>query len=455
MPDQRLDALASAFKDDIEALRPEMLVIAVEAISMILLRHAEVVDAVLRFVPEARLGREMAVTAVTQDLEHLVDFMKEHCHDNEDVVAHGRDLAQEVARIFGLPRRRITGRIAMLDVMTQKRGEIFAASLSIPSIRAIIDVFFATDRKSTGLQPPDSIFGAERGELSFGRAQVTIPRDHKMGKMEEPKWWRLEFGHDPAKHVTLHSLTLAEGRAFFQAVDERADHGDGQALVFIHGFNVAFDEALRRTGQLAYDLNFQGAPILYSWPSNGALTDYTQDATNAEWTRPHLVAFLKSLSECTGVRSIHLVAHSMGNRALLNALDRLLVEENQIRFAQTILTAPDVDVDVFRELAERCRTLAERMTLYASKTDKAMLVSRAVNGHPRAGDAESGLIVMDGLDTIDATDIDTSLIGHGYYGDNRTVLSDLFYAIRGLAPGERHGLRQRMLDELPYWVFLR
>lgn len=452
MPDQTLDALIASFKADLEStLSAGKVAAAVADLAMILDQWRAVVRAMLAIVPARRLGREMAVAALSHNQEHLVDFMREHCPADEDVLALGRWLAHGVAELLGVPRQHSPSYLTYRMSGTPR----LVSAPPKPIDGATIDVFYATDRQHTGKNDPYTAFGAERGELSFGQAQVTIPRDHKLGKLEEPTWWKLEFSPDPAKHVTIKSLTPVEGDAFFQSVGRRAGQGDGQALVFIHGFNVAFDEALRRTGQLAYDLNFDGAPILYSWPSDGKFRAYMSDANNAEWTRPHLVAFLKSLAACAGVRTIHLVAHSMGNRALLNALDRLVADDHQARFAQTILTAPDVDVEVFKDLVTRCRTLAARVTLYASKTDTALEVSRAVNGHPRAGDAGNGLVVMNGLDTVDATEIDTSFIGHGYYGDNRSVLSDLFYAIRGAAPSDRHGLRQTSLGILPYWVFKR
>ena len=42
---------------------------------------------------------------------------------------------------------------------------------------------------------------------------------------------------------------------------------NNQLLVFVHGYNVDFDNAVRRAGQLAYDLNFDGPTFLFSWPS--------------------------------------------------------------------------------------------------------------------------------------------------------------------------------------------
>ncbi len=38
----------------------------------------------------------------------------------------------------------------------------------------------------------------------------------------------------------------------------------------MHGYNTSFDNALYRTAQIAYDLDFDGATFLYSWPSGGA-----------------------------------------------------------------------------------------------------------------------------------------------------------------------------------------
>ena len=49
------------------------------------------------------------------------------------------------------------------------------------------------------------------------------------------------------------------------------------ALVFVHGYDTSFDNALYRTAQIAYDLRFDGAPFLYSWPSGGAVVSYPYD----------------------------------------------------------------------------------------------------------------------------------------------------------------------------------
>jgi esterase/lipase superfamily enzyme len=61
---------------------------------------------------------------------------------------------------------------------------------------------------------------------------------------------------------------------------------------------------------------------------------------------------------------------------------------------------------------------------------------------------------MRSTDTVDATTVDTSLIGHSYFADNRSVLADLFSLIRyDLPPQSRFGLEQQILNQEIYWKF--
>ncbi len=107
-----------------------------------------------------------------------------------------------------------------------------------------------------------------------------------------------------------------------------------------------------------------------------------------------------------------------------------------------------------REIAPEIIRTAHRVTLYASSNDAALKVSKEINGFPRAGDSGADLIVMPGLDTIDVSAIDTSLVGHSYYGNNDTVLSDLFYLLSDdRSPDERQFLQPRSYQGLKYWAF--
>src|SRR5206468_8551156 len=128
-----------------------------------------------------------------------------------------------------------------------------------------------------------------------------------------------------------------------------------EAFVFVHGYNTSFRDAARRTAQLAYDLAFDGAPILYSWPSLGQETAYPAGEGNAEWTVAHLVKFLDEVVSLSGTRTLHLIAHSMGNRAVIGALRdmaRVPRSTSPSQFRQVVLAAPDIDAGVFQQLAQ-------------------------------------------------------------------------------------------------------
>jgi esterase/lipase superfamily enzyme len=302
-----------------------------------------------------------------------------------------------------------------------------------------VRVFYATDRNTTGEAAPSSFYGGDRslqGRLTYGTCEVSIPRHHEAGELEAPSIWRLEFRQDPGKHVVLMSVTEAEAGRFYSELQGRvAESGKREAFVFIHGYNVTFEDAARRTAQLSYDLKYDAAPVLYSWPSGGSTARYIQDEANVEWTVPHLRQFLSEVRSRSGADVVHLIAHSMGNRALVNALQTLPADPAGPRFQQIVLAAPDIDRDVFQSLAQKVIEQSRRVTLYSSGNDEALVASKTVHGYPRLGDSISPIFIHPGIDTIDVSAVKTDFLGHSYYGDSRTVLDDLVILLKeGLAP---------------------
>ena len=116
----------------------------------------------------------------------------------------------------------------------------------------VVRVFYATDREPTGSTDPDEFFGGEYGDLSYGRVEVSILPGHRVGELERPSILRFEFREDPDKHVVLASIeALDEARFYRELADSLTVAEEREALVFIHGYNVSFDRAARRTAQLA------------------------------------------------------------------------------------------------------------------------------------------------------------------------------------------------------------
>jgi len=328
---------------------------------------------------------------------------------------------------------------------------------------AKVKIFFATDRNLTG-KGANEKFGAQpdsAGALHLGECTVSIPRDHRMGELEGPSIWRLEVRSDPENHITLMAVDDEERSVFFRNVAFHTRRSRRKELfVFVHGFNTTFEDATRRTAQIAYDLGFDGPAILYSWPSQGSKSPiaYNMDGTNADLTVDHLQKFLQDLVDQSGAMTIHLIAHSMGNRPLTNAL-RQMATAGSIKkhpsFDQVVLMAPDIDASIFRQLAPKIYPSAKRITMYASSRDEALKLSNEFAGYPRAGQGGNQIVIVRGVDSIDASSVDTSLIGlyHQYYADNSSVLSDLFYLLKDQPPDKRFGLRRETAPDGDYWEF--
>ena len=205
---------------------------------------------------------------------------------------------------------------------------------------------------------------------------------------------------------------------------------------------------------MGFDLQVPGITAFYSWPSQGKLSAYPVDEASIEASEKYMTEFLLNLAEKTDIEKIHIIAHSMGNRGLLRAVQRIISQVQtitNIAFGQIILAAPDVDIDLFKELAKGYRQLAERTTLYISSKDKALATSALIHQHGRAGFFPP-VTVVEGIDTVKVSKIDLTLLGHGYFADARLVLEDIRdLLINNTSPGQRRG-RLEPSEEGGYWI---
>lgn len=340
-----------------------------------------------------------------------------------------------------------------------------AATVAAGANYAGVNVYYATDRAVSGSDSRGPTYGPDPdpdGKLHYGMVGVSIPRDHRMGELEGPSILRLEFHEDPEKHVMLQSVVAEDEAGFVKGVSERLSHSQKkEVLVYVHGFNTTFEDAARRTAQISYDMAFDGPVIFYSWPSQGSLSPvaYNKDGRNSALTVPHLEEFLKLVVAKTGATTVDLIAHSMGNRPVTSALRDFAMEDpeqkNKPMFNQVALMAPDIDAELFRQMAVQIEHSAHRVTLYASSRDAALKISEVFAGYQRAGEAAPNLLVLPGMDTVDASAVDTSLLGlhHSYFADSTTVLSDLFHDFMGIPVASRTGLQAVATAAGKYWRF--
>ena len=319
-----------------------------------------------------------------------------------------------------------------------------------------IPVSFATDRNDTKDSDLNERFGGKRAELQYGRTIVSIPYTHKLGEIERPSYWRLEFSEDPKKHIMMQSLKKQNKDDFFNQMKARIAKNGKSTFLFVHGYNVSFADAAMRTAQITFDLRFGGEPVFYSWPSQGSTTGYTVDEANIEWARLNIKNFLKDYLTKTEADDIYLVAHSMGNRGLTKALIELMNENPELKdkITEVILAAPDIDADVFRRdiAPQMVKKIAKPITLYVSSDDLALIASRKVHGNKRAGDAGKGVVIVKGVETIDASGVDTSFLSHSYFATTKTIIEDILDLMKsGKRAQYRQTLEKVSKENVTYW----
>jgi esterase/lipase superfamily enzyme len=336
----------------------------------------------------------------------------------------------------------------------------------------VVPVFYGTDR-AIAPDPTRLQFGSERGhKLQLGRALITVPFSHEVPHIERPRVIEIPYfkikiyaeKEDPDKHFTLQEITSLTEEQMLALVKEQLKTSStfkDHALVFVHGFNTSFDNALYRTAQISYDLGFDGVPFVYSWPSGGNVASYTYDHGSVEQAEPMLAEFLDMVIQKSGAKSISLIAHSMGNELLLRVLERLKPKiPKGVVISQVILAAPDVDRDKFNIIAREITNFARGVTLYAASNDRALEYSqRFWGGVPRAGDVPSdGPLIIPGVDTIDVTAVSTDALGlnHSGYAENPALLDDVKALVKlGIRPPDKR-LKSILSVESPagtYWRF--
>ncbi len=304
--------------------------------------------------------------------------------------------------------------------------------------RRLVRVWFATNRARTPGGDPSGDGGglfsdSQSAEgLSFGRCQVFIPMSHKPGSVGTP-WWRRWLRLEADDRLSLRSTVPLPAPVFWgrlaQPLARDWPAGERNCFVLIHGFNVSFAEAAVRAAQLGYDLKVPGEMAFFSWPSRGGVLDYSADEATITASVDPLADFLEGLTTRSGAERVHLFVHSMGNRGVLAALERLAARQRPpLKLGQVFFCAPDEDVRTFADKTRLFPQVCENRTLLVSPDDRAVAVSRWKHQYDRAG-LVPPVRSYEGIETLAVTGFGLLDLGHGYFAEARPVVEDLSEAI--------------------------
>lgn len=313
----------------------------------------------------------------------------------------------------------------------------------------LVTVHFATNRALLAKDDPARMFGGERARgapapsMTFGASVVSVPRRTQIVGLPDGRYWIGEVKRPKYSQAVIVSAKLHGSIDEFLASLRSSVRSSGkqELLVYIHGFGTDWPTALQRTAALSVSLGIDGAPVLLSWPSRGDVLSYVADGNEltAAIAR-NFGTVLDALLTSSGAERILVVAHSMGARFALSGLEQSTQFKTTSRPVRLVFGSPDVDTDDFQDRAKTLLAGTKKATLYASRDDRALQISRSLNQSSRAGDASSRLNV-DGLEVIDTTDVAKEWSFDGLTAHNDFAMSALddFRAIvwHGMPPEKR------------------
>ncbi|MGC5841235.1 alpha/beta hydrolase [Mesorhizobium abyssinicae] len=296
-------------------------------------------------------------------------------------------------------------------------------TVTVPAsdIAATHEIFVATTRQQA-TKDKRQVFDGDRSlTTSYARVDVTVPKVHQVGAIERA---RGSADSNPAKQFTATEVVhYGDQQQFAKAVGSSIAISGDRALVFVHGFNNGFDDGVFRLTQIAHDTKYPGTPVLFSWASSGKTTGYIYDKDSSTAARDDLEATLRMLAK-THVKSIDIIAHSMGTWLTMEALRQLAITGDRDlggKIGYVILASPDIDVDVFKKQMIRYGKPDKPFAILLSGDDRALKLSSLISGDkPRVGDygnaadlASYGVVVADLTNTKGG-----DRLNHAKFADN-------------------------------------
>lgn len=298
---------------------------------------------------------------------------------------------------------------------------------TVPPGASRVSMLVATSRQPSG--DPGTLFSGERGrQLSLANLEISIPPD--TARQSGTVQWPSRLPPDPRKDF---AVTRVEPMSVPQ-VREWLHHNShqGRVLVFVHGFNNRFADAVFRFAQIAHDSQANAAPILFTWPSRGSVFDYVYDRESANYSRTALERSLKALVGDPDVKDITVMAHSMGTWLTVEALRQMAIRDGNIpsKIQNVILASPDLDVDVFARQWTEMGTKRPKFTIFVSQDDKALAASRILSGGIKrvgainpAEEPYRTEIEKAGITVIDLTNLKSGdRLNHGKFAESPEIV---------------------------------
>jgi esterase/lipase superfamily enzyme len=259
-------------------------------------------------------------------------------------------------------------------------------------------------------------YGTRRGEVSAGDCTVEMDARKKR------------------QIVALMEHVLEE-------ILDRHAAPDARVTVYVHGYNLSLEEACRQAALLQKRVGLEQRLLLFSWPAEAKLAGYLGDMGDVEWSTLALRDLLLALVDRFGSPNVDVIGHSLGARAVADAVTSLGQVRGKGSLGRVILIAADLDADVFIRDYASFSTSPLAIAVYVSPQDRALKAARNVRDQPRLGEGRVDLSSVPGLDVVEVAQWSWMFWGtrHLYHLDNDAVVADLREMLSG--PPHRSGSR--------------
>lgn len=322
-------------------------------------------------------------------------------------------------------------------------------------------VYFGTNRNPIGGEPPSN-FGKQFSknglvDLRFGWADVEDGKITAIKVAEE----KLDVPQQDLDKGDLSKQRLGS-EMVFDMVRKDMIARKADLLLYIHGFDFSFKDAIQRAAQVAefYALRPM-VMFVFTWPGDGSklpLLAYASDRDDAKASGAALGRGMQKLAHYLRGTSpqdycgqnMHLMAHSMGNYATRQAVQAVAASAGgNIRrlFDQALLMAADEDDDAM-ELEFKLLPLArmcKRVTAYINPDDLALVISDKTKGNPDrlgASGPHNSWAVPDKVSVVNVQKVlqpGEDRTGHQYYRLNEKVKADVLRVLAGEESGDIAG----------------
>ncbi len=361
-------------------------------------------------------------------------------------------------------------------------------------------ILFATDREPATDEDPEQYYSNDRGqvvrlglaEIQFGKKdfswefarQVSMLKTRsekypvKISKVDE--WGIMESSIPYWYDIGLLSEDERPPDAtarFTDAINSQlAVSNKKHVYIFVHGYKVVYENPVLVSAELWHFLGYNGAFIAYAWPSTPSKFAYIKDSDTSAGYARNFRLLLETIAENTDVEQIHIIGYSNGTRLVLRAMEQLALIHagesadeilKQLRIHDVILTASDIDREVFGAyVSDGILNVSKHTSIYMSPHDKALGVSQFLTRRERLGQlwvddggikhklVKNALInFKDQISFINVSGAEgaNSGNGHGYFRSSPWTSSDILMTMYyGLQP-EQRGLVEQ--DGLPIFTF--